>query len=431
MRLLLLIAISTCLLIACSDKKSQMQTPVKVEIVKTDTGFQLMRAGEPYEIKGAGMAINDFELFAAHGGNSVRNWTTYNEHVNTLDFLNAAHANGVTVVLCLAMGAERKGFDYDDEEKVAAQFAGFREEVMKYRNHPALLAWIIGNELNIGLSNPKVYDAVNEVSQMIHELDPNHPTTTSFSGFHEEHINTVLERASDLDFISFQVYGGLFNLRENLVNFGYSAPIMVTEWGALGYWEMEQTSWGAPLELNSTDKADVFLRGHEQKLAALNGQLIGSYAFLWGQKQERSPTWFGMFTEDGEETEAVDVMHYLWNGNWPENRAPQVNSLLLDGKTAKQNVILRAGTTISASFDVSDPDNDNLRYRWEVKPESKTSNVGGDFEEPIPNLVGLLSGPRASTTRIKLPDAGVYRLFAYAYDDHGHAAHANIPFKVE
>ena len=37
--------------------------------------------------------------------------------------------------------------DYDDPEAVAAQLATMREEVLKYRDHPAVLAWLIGNEL--------------------------------------------------------------------------------------------------------------------------------------------------------------------------------------------------------------------------------------------------------------------------------------------
>jgi len=428
---MLAIVVIAFVLGACVHVSEKKAAPIKVEVVKTDTGYQLMRGGEPYHIKGAGMPTDDIEAFVAHGGNSIRNWTTSSETVDTGELLDLAYAHGVTVVLCLPMQAERWGFDYNDGVAVAAQLEAFREDVLRYRDHPALLAWIIGNELNHGYTNPAVYDAVDSVSRMIHELDPNHPTTTTLSGFNEDVINEVTTRASDLDFISFQVYGGLFDLPERIAESGFTAPFMVTEWGALGYWEVEKTSWGIPIEMTSSEKADIFWRGHSEKLARLESQLIGSYAFLWGQKQERTPTWFGLLTESGQETEAVDVMHYIWNGAWPANRSPRVNSILLDSKSANQNVTLVSGESYEAILDVSDLENDSLRYWWELKPESDATQEGGDFEKSISNLDGLLSEPTAATTNVTAPDPGTYRLFAYAYDDHGHAAHANIPFIVK
>jgi hypothetical protein len=414
----------------CSSVSNNSLTPIKVEIVQTESGFQLMRDGSPYSIKGAGMAIDDIEVFAAHGGNSIRNWTTASEHQDVQDLLDVAHANGVTVALCLPMKAERSGFDYNDTTAIAAQLEAFRQEVVKYRDHPALLFWIIGNELNHSYTNPAVYDAVNDVATMIHSLDPNHPTTTTVSEVENDLLREISTRAPALDFVSFQLYGKLFGLRDAIVEIGFDEPFMVTEWGAIGYWEMEQTSWGVPIEMTSSEKAGMFLRGHQEVLDALRGQLIGSYVFLWGQKQERTPTWFGMFTEAGEETETVDAMHYIWSGSWPANRSPRLNSMLLDGKNARQNVILSAGERYEAKVDLFDYENDSLRFRWEVKPESDATQAGGDFEEPISNLAGVVAEPAAAATSIIAPAPGQYRLFAYGYDDHGHAAHANIPFLV-
>ena len=413
----------------CSEPP--VSTAVEVEIVATDGGFALHRGGEPYVIKGAGLEYGDIVSFAAHGGNSIRNWTTENDVETAREVLDKAHAAGVTVALCLPMQAERWGFDYDDPVAVAAQLERFREEVLKYRDHPALLVWIIGNELNFDYRNPKVYDAVNDVSRMIHELDPNHPTTTTVAGLGENVIEDIRRRAPDLDFISFQTYGELFILQDFIAETGFDQPYFVTEWGAIGHWETEQTAWGAPIEATSTEKAATYLKGYREIIAPFSDQLIGSYAFLWGQKQERTPTWFGMFTEAGEETETVDVMHFIWNGAWPSNRSPAVESITLDGRSAYDSVTLTSGQNYAAAVRIVDPDDDPVSYRWELKPESDTQQVGGDFEESIANLEGLIEDPaRAAISLVAPGQAGAYRLFVYAYDGQGHAAHANVPFLV-
>jgi exo-beta-1,3-glucanase (GH17 family) len=431
MRYLILVAAVVCVITSCSPESGTPLSPVKVEIVETEDGYQLLRGGKPYFINGAGMGIDDIERFASHGGNSIRNWTTVGDYQETEALLDAAYEHGVTVALGLSVKPERHGFDYDDSDAVAAQLEFLRGEVLKYRDHPALLLWIIGNELNHSYTNPRVYDAVNDIAEMIRELDPNHPTTTTTSGFSPEVNAEILARAPALDFISFQMYGSLFDLPKRIRASGFDRPFMMTEWGAIGYWEMETTDWGIPFETTSSEKADVFLRAHTEILAPLEGQLIGSYVFFWGQKQERTPTWFGMLTEDGRITEVVDVMHYIWTGEWPANRAPRVDAIRLDGKGDRKSVVLAADQQYLAEIDVVDPDGDPLTYWWELKPESAATSEGGDFEAPIANLEGYLAEPSAAGTTLTAPSPGNYRLFAYAADDHGHVAHANIPFLVE
>jgi exo-beta-1,3-glucanase (GH17 family) len=205
---------------------------------------------------------------------------------------------------------------------------------------------------------------------------------------------------------------------------------MVTEWGSIGYWEMEKTDWGAPVELTSSEKADVFMRAYQEILSPMEGQLIGSYAFLWGQKQERTPTWFGLFTEKGEATEAVDVMHYNWNDAWPIDRSPRVLSMTLDDKNARENVELQLGRSYTARLQVGDEQMDTLNFRWEVRHESPAQQEGGDFEEALPLLDEFLMHTTGPDVTVTAAEEGEYRLFAYAADQHGNAAHANIPFRV-
>lgn len=404
---------------------------VKVEIIKTADGYQLLRGGKPYEVKGAGLETGDIGVFASHGGNSIRTWRTDNRKFTGQELLDNAHKHGVTVALCIEIGRERHGFDYNDEAAVAAQLEYARSEVLKYKDHPALLTWIIGNEPNLKFKNPKVFDAVNDISKMIHKLDKNHPTTTALAGFNPELARLIETRAPDLDFISIQLYGKTVNLPRYIKKAKYEGPYFITEWGTVGHWEVGKTSWGSPIELNSSEKAAHYLKSHQVAIASQPDRVIGSYVFLWGQKQERTATWYGMFLEDGTETEAIDVMYHIWNGTWPENRAPQVKSMTLNKKPAKKSVRLKAGEQYEAMVSASDPDGDKLNYQWEIRYESEATQEGGDKEEIPEEIEGLITENSGSNIMLAAPAMpGKYRLFVYIFDRQGHAGHANIPFLV-
>ena len=400
---------------------------VPVEVAPVDGGFTLMRDGKPYVVKGGGVSGVDLGTVAARGGNSVRTWGVENAR----ETLEEAHRHGLTVSLGLPVAAERFGFDYDDPESIAEQRRNVEDAVNRYKDHPALLAWIIGNELDMGFTNPRVYNEVNELSRRIHELDPNHPTTTTISAIDEEMVALVRERAPDLDFISLQAYGALA-LMPRAISYLRSGPFMITEWGPLGHWEVGKTRWGAPIEQDSTEKARHYLNGYRTLIEPFLGPGLGSYAFLWGQKQERTHTWFSLFTETGESTSAVDVLQFAWTGRAPANQAPTLESLRLARRPATDSVRLRAGRSYQAKVVVADPDGDPVTYRWRVKPESTETVVGGDLEAGIGDLEGVFAGDtdKAEITMTAPDTPGEYRLFVMVFDGHGHAAHANIPFLV-
>ena len=399
---------------------------VRVEVVGEKGAFQLLRGGEPYVIKGAGVGNMDLVTVAARGGNSVRTWGV--ERAQAI--LDAALHHGLTVSLTLPVVAERFGFDYDDDAQVAVQLQRIEALVRRYRDHPALLTWIIGNELDFDHTNPRVYNAVNELSQRIRELDPNHPTTTTISRVNADLVRTIGARAPDLDFLSLQLYGALAALPRYAGRLLSDTPLVVSEWGPLGFWEVGKTPWDAPLEQNSAEKGRHYQDWYERFIAPLlRTRVLGSYVFLWGQKQERTPTWFSMFTETGESTATVDAMQFAWTGRWPANRAPSLEALRLDGRAG--NARLTARTRYPVEVVATDAENDPLAYAWSVKPESRARSVGGDPERAIPDVRGLFADATAGKTTMRAPSApGAYRLFVTVYDGRGHAAHANLPFLV-
>ena len=240
----------------------------------------------------------------------------------------------------------------------------------------------------------------------------------------------IKERAADLDLLSIQMYGDIVNLPKYIIETELDGPYMVTEWGATGHWEVGTTDWGAPIENNSTVKAQYYLDRYNTAIDSQKKQCLGSYVFLWGQKQERTPTWYGIFMENGNETESVDVMHFIWNKEWPANRTPYLEEFVLDGKGSNDNVRLEPGKRYKAKVSVKDHEGDGIKYSWDIMPESTDLGDGGDFESTPESPEGLIVGDEAAVTFTAPKGAGAYRIFIYADDQNGHTAHANIPFYV-
>jgi len=402
-----------------------------VELREVNNKYRLFVNGQEFYIKGAGCDFDNIETLADHGANSFRTWSVDNGQISGREILDLAQENGLMVLMGLDLGRERHGYDYSDKAWVDEQKENVHRDVMELKDHPALLAWGIGNELNLNYTNKKVWDAVNDISEMIHEIDGNHPTTTMLAGIGKAEVEYINQNCKDLDFLSIQLYADIVNLHKRIADAGYQGPYLVTEWGATGHWEVPKTNWGAPIEQTSSEKAVLLKYRYESVISADTLNCLGSYVFLWGQKQERTPTWYGLFTEDNREMEAIDVMHYLWNNEWPDNQATKIISASIEGKDRHSNIRLSPGQEYSASVIHDDPDKDEVNVLVEIMPESTELGDGGDHEprpESITNGIIISNEGRIGFTSPDKP--GAYRLFIYVNDNYSHSGTVNIPFLV-
>lgn len=416
---------------------------IKVEIRKEDGHFRLYRGGNPYYIKGAVYWTDPTGTFplkdlVVRGGNSIRTGIEFRR------MLDEAQRLGVTVTIGLPMKMESvHQFDYSNKRTVSTQFQEMKKLVLEYKDHPALLFWAIGNELSVGrlekgvwvkYKNKNVWKAVNDVARMIHEVDPNHPAMT-VSGDETGEDGDLIEirqRCPDLDLIGINRYKGLEEVPAQIRKYGWAKPYVITEWGPSGDWQVPRTQWDASIEETSTEKAQRYLERYQNTMLKDMEQCLGSCVFIWQSRRERTHTWYGMFLESGERTDAVNVMQYLWTGQWPSNRAPRLVELRIDGKAAGDSVYLKPRSPHTATLKAEDPDGDRLTFQWEIMPEVARGGYAGMGEQrsqPMSELIKKVGEEQLSF--VAPQKRGAYRVFAYVRDGQGNAATANLPFFVK
>ncbi len=382
--------------------------------------------GYPVFIKGAGGRKHLEELKAA-GANAIRTWST--------DFATAvlddAHRRGLKVCLGLWMKQERHGFDYSKRDAVDQQLQKLRAAVRRYRNHPALILWCCGIEVEWGAgTNVAVYKAINDVARMVHEEDPFHPTTTAFADLGYNNIKAALaaQYCPELDIFGVNSYGGLPTMADRLQNMGWSRPYLIMEFGPRGQWEVQKTTWGAEIEQMPLDKADFYLQSYLKSISSQENWCLGSFVFSWDYKFECTPTWYSMHLQDGLRMNPCDTMWQAWSGRDPTNRCPQLRWVgsSLDRQRVGPN------KPFSLDVDAMDQDNDTLTYEWVLMAEKKTKLRDGTTQTDLKPIGGRITEGNTKKAKIMTPSTpGAYRVFIYERDGKGNASAANMPFFVE
>lgn len=434
-----LISLSICLvgvgslLVGCQQATMRKQVvPAEVpagvvptQIMHTSKGYQLVRGGQPYYIKGVA-GLQQLDRVRTLGGNSVRLYTT-----NYADLLlNQAQDQGLTVMLGLWMEPQTSGFDYYDRQAVAQQRETIRQQVLRFRRHPALLMWNVGNELDFNTLNSRSFQVLGEIVRMIHELDPYHPVTTSVTD--DLHMMPALKHfCANLDVLSVNSFAPVNSLATRLKAAGWEGPYIVSEFGATGWWEVPKTKWAAPCEQTSSAKAETILIRFQQNARSGAGHFLGSYVLYWGQRFEQTPMWFSLFTRDGEKTAVVDAMHYLWTGQPIADKAPVIGKVQLAGKGPEANTYLRPGVAYPARVRAYDPEADSLRAEWQVTRDVNERIISPQRRTAPELIIGAVSQTHGLEALVQAPQQpGPYRLLVTVHDQHGSVATHSFPFYV-
>lgn len=400
-----------------------------VQIEKNEDGFELIRNGKSFFIQGGGGSSHLKEL-SEFGGNTIRTWDT----ANVKQLLDSAHLYNLTVMVTLPMVKSRYLDFYKDQSNRDEIYSAFHNFVNDYKDHPALLMWILGNELDFPYRYryAPFYQLYNRLVDMIHRIDPDHPVTTCLTNFSRRNVINLKLKVPGLDLISINTFGGkLQNLREELNDFSWfwSGPFILTEWGYHAPWENETTIWEAPIENSSSKKAEQLKELYVQSIPFENPRLLGTLVFYWGFKQERTHTWFSLFDENGCISESVLVLRNLWLHKDDSINIPELNYILINGRGSEENLFFLPGQENTAQAFFEKPSGDSLIYHWEILHEDWYNDNFSIQKNVIEDK--LFINQPGEKIDFKTPlEEGPYRIFLTVYDKKGSFASANAPFYI-
>jgi len=359
------------------------------------------------------------EKLAAAGAKVIRVYREADAWV-----LDEAQRLGLKVVMGLWVAHPRHGVSLDDAPARKAQDAAIEAFVVRYRSHPALLAWGVGNEVETGAADPlPAWREVDRVAARVKALDPAHPTMMVVADTSLDRLRLLAQCCTHVDLLGINLYAGAaFDLARRLRSAGITKPVVVAELGALGQWQAGRKPWGAPVELSSREKA-AFYRSALATLRA-EPQVRGVFPFLWGAKQEQTATWHGLLLADGSLTEMTDALAEFW-GVPPALRAPTILGIGISAD------VFAPGEVVSAGVDARAADQGTLRTQWTVRAEATDLRLGGDHEAAPAQIAVPLLAADTGSVRFHAPrQPGPYRLFITVRDGSGKAATANLPFLV-
>ncbi|MBP8912296.1 MAG: hypothetical protein KBI32_12420 [Phycisphaerae bacterium] len=211
-------------------------------IEKQGGNWRLLRDDQPFYIKGA-VGWQAYDLLRQSGGNAIRTGSNR----GTLD---KVHEAGLVAMVNLPVRGERNGMNWDDEQMVSQQKQRVLQTVREVKDHPAVMCWAVGNELDWippgAPYNPRLWRRLNDIAAEIHAIDPNHPVMTVIGDSqYERKIQEIARDCTDMDLLGINSYGNIATLAD-LTRKHWPKPYVAAEWGPTGHWQTPKTAWGMP-----------------------------------------------------------------------------------------------------------------------------------------------------------------------------------------
>ena len=394
---------------------------VETKVVPTSQGFQLLRGGKPYFVMGGG-GDGPKNVLAECGGNSFRTWSVGGD---TLQKLNEAQKLGLSVTLGIWIDHKDKAY-WDDLGNVKKEIEKARQAVSKFKDHPAVLCWAFGNEMETGGGDcPNLWKTIEAMAQLSHTLDPYHPTMTVIAELGKK-PDSIKQYCPNIDIVGVNTYGRGPSVGERFRKANVGKPYIVTEYGPAGTWESGRNGFGAAIELTSTEKAKAYQATYVKSVAGQPGYCLGSYAFTWGFKNEATATWFGLFLPDNAKLEGVDMLAELWSGKPPAHRCPQITKLGIVGSDR-----VNPGEPVHAAVEGIDPGKGMIQITWTLLKERASYGITGAGEKGTADFSSSIVKNGQPTVDITAPAApGIYRLYCFIHNGPDSAACGSLPILV-
>lgn len=315
------------------------------------------------------------------GANVLRVYS-WDHAASHTDFLNKAYNGGRDPIYVLLNRWIDPGSDWSNPSVVEAIKNDYRALAANVGSHPAVLGFIIGNELNrANGANTNFWNAIHSIAAALKTAAPNRLVTTSTAEGISE-IAQINSRMTSLDAWSVQSYrGGSFGNLFSTYQFASAKPLLITEFGIDAF----DNRTGQPFANNGLAVADALQnlwREIRLNQAIVSGGCLFSYSDEWwktaGAPDAHDPGGQASPFPDGFSNEEwYGIFAAQDNGANPDLLRPRALASRLEALWAAPLVHVSASDASGRLQSVfrRRADRDDLRYELEASTDGMSWTV--------------------------------------------------------
>lgn len=410
----------------------------RVSITGPPGAYELRVNGHPFYVRGVSFTVNEaqedpqevlsparlythFRRIRELGANTIRR---YGISDDLPAILTAAERAGLMVMVGVWLDHD---VDYlHDQRRLDVYRRQVGDAVRRFRNRPAVLMWVLGNEtwglLKREFPDPKelwprrqaFYRFVNELAAEVKALDPHRPVMVvdehipdrveAYPSVHlgiEASLEMFRQAVPNVDVLGINSYFQEdISVLDRLVRRArITRPYLVAEFGPPGYWPPRWTvdRFNEPVEPTDFQKVLDYAANWTHHIAPYRGWNLGGNAFVWKDKHEGSFTWFGLTDSRDRLKPAFWALREAWTGRPQPRDRPLVTRV-----TVNKRMMLPEESFVVRTFLLPSLDPTRYRYTYLVAPVSMTYVVQ-QFTTDLTQV--SLQAPG-------IP--GLYRLYVYA-----------------